>query len=135
MMPRMGDAIHLKVYQRFFAVTASVLPGLNLVLGLTGLALFLLADVIGMEWGWGIGISAILMCAMAAGWIFVGMSIEAWAEQKPTGILAGISVPFIVLDAILMLWLFVETVIFAKSPGADEEEALRLLVDVVSAVV
>ena len=42
MMPAMNDTTHLRVYQRFFAVTASVLPGLNLVLGLAALLLFLL---------------------------------------------------------------------------------------------
>lgn len=131
----MDDAIHLKVYQKFFAILVSVLPGVNLVLGLSALFLFLFADVMGIEWGWALGIAAILLCVMFTGWIFVGIGIQKWAEEKGTGMLAGLCAPFILVDTLFMGWLFVETVIFASSPGGEDEEALRMVVEVVSALV
>ncbi|MFK7990708.1 MAG: hypothetical protein AB8I08_32105 [Sandaracinaceae bacterium] len=131
----MDDAIHLKVYQKFFAILVSVLPGVNLVLGLSALFLFLFADVMGIEWGWALGIAAILLCVMFTGWIFVGIGIQKWAEEKGTGMLAGICAPFILVDTAFMGWLFVETVIFASSPGGeDEAEALRMVVEVVTSL-
>lgn len=90
-VPRMEDASHLQVYRRFFAITASVLPGLALMLGLGELFLWLFGDVIEMAWGWAIGISSIILAIVFVGWLFVGMMVRTWAETKGTGILLGIN--------------------------------------------
>lgn len=124
----MSDATHMLVYRRFFAVLFSVLPGLNMIVGLSALLLWLLADVVGMEWGWGVGLAAILFAILFVVWIVVGLGVQKWAEEKSTGLLFGLNAPFIVVDLGLLLWLFVEVVI-----GSGEEEgaseAARMLVE------
>jgi hypothetical protein len=133
----MDDSTHTLVYRRFFAILASVLPGLNLVLGLAALVLWLFADVVMIEWGWAVGIAAIVLCATFIGWIFLGLGIQKWAESKPAGLLFGINAPFILIDAVFMVWLFIHTVLGAHGPGAEQEgaEAARVVVQALSAFV
>lgn len=121
----MSDSTHLQVYQRFFAVLFSVVPGVNLVLGLAALVLWLLADLIGMEWGWAVGIAAVVLAVVFVAWIFIGIGVQKWAEEKPTGALAGMCAPFLIVDALFMGWLFVDVVIIGvEEPAA---EGARLL--------
>lgn len=119
----MDDNSHTLVYRRFFGILASTLPGLNLVLGLAALMLWVFADLVGMEWGWAIGIAAIILCFSFVGWLFVGVLIQQWAQDKSTGLLVAINAPFLLIDAVFMAWLFVHTVLGAHGPGTEPEGA------------
>ena len=114
----MEDAHHLQVYRRFFAITASVLPGLALMLGLGELFLWLLGDAIEMNWGWALGISAIVLAIVFVGWLFVGMMVRTWAETKSTGVLLGI-------NAAAGLALTVVAVVFLLFVSAAREDRER----------
>ncbi len=126
----MGDAIHLQIYRRFFAVLFSVIPGLNLILGLGVFMLWLFADVIEVDWGWGVGVAAVTMLLCLVTWVLVGLPVQKWAEQKSTGVLIGLCSPFMILDAIALAYLFWYSVI------ADHEEeasaAARMVIQTVS---
>ena len=114
----MSDQTHLQSYQRFFAILFSVLPGLNVIVMVAGLVLWLIADVAEAEWALGIGLGALTFVILTIVWIFVGIGVRDWAEQKPLGMLAGMCAPFILLDAVFMGWLFWFVVIRER-----EEEA------------
>ena len=129
----MSEAIHLQNYQRFFAVLFSVIPGLNLVVGLAGLVLFLISVVADAEWGLGVGIAALVFAITAIIWIFLGIGVRSWAEQKPTGLLVGLCAPFLIVDAVFMAWLFYDVAIADHTPAAAES-AMRV-VEVLSAFV
>ncbi len=129
----MSDSTHTLVYQRFFAVLFSVLPGLNLILGLSALTLYLLVDMGGLEWGWGVGISAIVLSILFLIWIFVGLGVQKWAEEKPAGMLFGLNAPFIVVDLALLGWLFKVSVINFLMGG--EEESARVVIEALSSLV
>ena len=103
---RMSDAIHLQIYRRFFAVLLSVVPGLNLVVGLAALVLWLFADVIEVDWGFGVGLAAVTFAVSFFAWIFAGLGVQKWAEHKGAGLLFGLCAPFLLLDFVLMGWLF-----------------------------
>jgi len=118
----MGEAIHTQVYQRFFAILFSVVPGVNLMFGLAGLTLFLIADVAEAEWGLGIGIAALVFGLTAIVWIWLGMGVREWALQKATGMLVGMLTPFLIVDAILLGYLFYDVVIADHTP--EEAEAV-----------
>ena len=126
---RMSEQIHLQQYQRFFAILLSVLPGLNLILGLAGLVLWLIADVAQAEWGLGIGLAGLTFAVGGLVWVVVGIGVRTWAEQKPTGLLFGACAPFLVLDVFVMGYLFYYTVIADHS-----EEAAETVMVVVRAV-
>lgn len=113
----MSDAIHLQIYRRFFAVLLSVVPGLNLIVGLAALVLWLFADVIEVDWGFGVGLAAVTFAIAFVAWIFVGLGLQKWAEHKGAGLLFGLCAPFLLLDFVLMGWLFYASVF------AEEEEA------------
>lgn len=115
---RMSDAIHLQIYQRFFAVLFSVIPGLNLIVGLAIFMLWLFADVLEVDWGVGVGVAGVAFSLGFVVWVFVGLAVQKWAEQKSTGLLFGLCLPFLAFDAVLtclLLW----QAIFAE----HEEEA------------
>lgn len=124
----MSDSTHLIVYQRFFAILTSVLPGLNLVLGLAALILWVLADLFGMEWGWAVGAAAVVLVLSFVGWIAIGLGLQKWAEEKPVGMLAGIAAPFILIDAVFLVWLFIEVVITGPADHAAEAAGTASLV-------
>ncbi|HJL19168.1 MAG TPA: hypothetical protein RMH99_26120 [Sandaracinaceae bacterium LLY-WYZ-13_1] len=130
----MSDNTHTRVYQRFFAILTSVIPGLNLVLGLAALVLWLFADIVMIEWGWAIGIAAIVLCITFIGWVFVGLGVQKWAEDKPAGLLFGINLPFLLADFGFMGWLFVRVVIGVGGHG-EEAESAALVVQALSALV
>ncbi|MEC7522105.1 MAG: hypothetical protein VYE22_19625 [Myxococcota bacterium] len=121
---------HTLVYRRFFAITLSVVPGLNLVLGIAALILYILADIVMMEWGWALGVAAIVLCLTFVGWIFVGLGVQKWAEDKSTGLLFGLNAPFMIVDFAFLAWLFWHTVI-GFIMGGHEEEA-RAIVETIS---
>lgn len=125
----MDDNSHTLVYRRFFTLLSSTLPGLNLVLGLAALTLWIFGDLVMIEWGWAVGIAAIVLCITFVGWVFVGLGVQKWAEDKSTGLLFGINAPFILVDAIFMGWLFWHTVIEAHGPGSEQaaETAVRVV--------
>ena len=120
----MSDATHLQNYQRFFAILFSVLPGLNMIVAIAGLVLWLIADVAEAEWGLGVGIAALTFSILTVIWIFIGIGVRTWAEQKPLGMLAGMCAPFIVLDAVFMSWLFWMVVIKEHDPAAESAAAV-----------
>ena len=124
---------HTQVYRRFFAITLSVIPGVNLVLGLAALVLWLLADLAGMEWGWALGVAAIVLCLIFVGWIFVGLGVQKWAEDKSAGMLFGLNAPFMLVDFAFLAWLFWHTVV-GFLMGGHEEEA-RVVVETLSRLV
>ena len=119
----MDDNSHTLVYRRFFGILASTLPGLNLVLGLAALTLWIFGDLVMIEWGWAVGIAAIVLCATFVAWVFIGLGVQKWAEDKSAGLLFGINAPFILVDAAFMGWLFWVTVIDAHGPGSESAEA------------
>ncbi len=123
----MDDASHLLQYRRFFGILFSVLPGLELTYGLAAVVLWLLADVIGVDFGWGAGLAGITFFLTLTGWLFVGMGIQKWAEDKTAGFLFGINVPFLLIFFGAMGWLFYESVIAGHEPGATEHHARALL--------
>ena len=125
----MSENIHTQVYQRFFAVLFSVIPGVNVVLGVSALVLWLLADIVEIEWGWAVGVAAIVLSLLFVGWIILGIGIQKWAEEKPTGALAGMCAPFLIVDAILMGWLFVDVVIIGPEEAEAASEGARVLVE------
>lgn len=134
-VPRMSDATHLQVYRRFFAVLFSVVPGLNLLVAISGLVLWLLADVIELDWGIGIGVAAITFVTLGATWIFLGQRIQVWAAGKSTGLLAGLNAPFLLVDFAAMGWLLYH-VLTTPGPGAEEEaEAALQIVQALSQLV
>ncbi|MCA9610682.1 MAG: hypothetical protein KC619_34040 [Myxococcales bacterium] len=116
----MSDQTHMQSYQRFFAILFSVLPGLNMIVVLAGLVLWLVADVAEAEWALGIGLGALTFVILMIVWIFVGIGVRTWAEQKSLGMLAGACAPFIVLDAAFMGWLFWYVVIRERPVEAAE---------------
>ena len=116
---RMSDAIHLQVYRRFFAVLISVIPGVNLSLGLGALMLWLFADVIEIDWGVSVGIGAVTLAVVFLIWIFVGLGVQKWAEHKSAGLLFGLCMPFLLADGLFLGWLFYSVVIV----GRQEETA------------
>ncbi|MCB9593491.1 MAG: hypothetical protein H6719_12225 [Sandaracinaceae bacterium] len=121
----MSDATHLQNYQRFFAILFSVLPGLNVIVTVAGLVLWLVADVAEAEWGLGVGLAALTFAILTVVWIFVGIGVRTWAEQKPLGMLAGACAPFIIVDAIFMSWLFYFVVIAEhEEPAATSAAAI-----------
>ncbi|MCZ7683694.1 MAG: hypothetical protein M5U28_34965 [Sandaracinaceae bacterium] len=124
----MDDASHLLQYRRFFGTLFSVLPGLELTYALSALVLYLLADVAEIEWGWGIGFAGITFVLTLSVWLFVGMGIQKWAEEKTATFLFILNAPFLVVFFGFMFWLFYETVINATSPGAAPAEEHALLV-------
>jgi len=128
----MSDSTHTLVYRRFFAILFSVLPGLNLVLGVGALVLFLLNDIVGMEWGWALGIAAIVLSVMFILWIFIGLGVQKWAEEKPAGMLFGLNAPFIVADLAFMGWLFVRVVIVGPEEAEAATEGARRIVESLS---
>jgi hypothetical protein len=117
----MEDATHVMVYRKFFASLLAILPGLLLVYGLFSLTLFLLSDVAGIAWGWGIGISAIVFALTLSIWLFVGMAIQKWAEDKTGTFLFALNSPFILIWIAIMGWLFWVSVINASRPGEADE--------------
>ncbi len=123
----MEDATHLLQYRRFFGILFSVLPGLELTYGLAGLVLWILADLAGLDFGWGAGLAAITFALTLSGWLFVGMGIQKWAEDKSAGFLFGINVPFLLIFAVAMGWLFYASVLAGHEPGAADNA--RLLVE------
>lgn len=125
----MSDATHLQNYQRFFAILFSVLPGLNVIVTVAGLVLWLIADVAEAEWGLGVGLAALTFAILTVIWIFVGIGVRTWAEQKPLGMLAGACAPFIIADAIFMSWLFYFVVI------ADHDEPAAMILRTVGTLV
>lgn len=124
----MSEATHLQSYQRFFAILFSVLPGLNLIVSVAGLVLWLIADVAEAEWGVGIGVAAVTFALLMILWVFLGIYVRDWAEQKPMGMLAGLCAPFILVDAIFMGWLFWYVVIAEHDPPAEGASALLRVV-------
>lgn len=102
----MSDQTHLQSYQRFFAILFSVLPGLNGIVLVAGLVLWLVADVAEAEWALGIGLGALTFVTLTIVWIFVGIGVRNWAEQKSLGMLAGMCTPFLIVDATFLIWLF-----------------------------
>ncbi|MBZ0117338.1 MAG: hypothetical protein IT378_15870 [Sandaracinaceae bacterium] len=63
------------VYKRFLAVFFSVLPGLLMVIGLPAISMVVL-DLIGVPFGWTLGISAFVMFLSFIGSIFLGLLIQ-----------------------------------------------------------
>lgn len=132
----MDDASHLLQYRRFFGTLFSVLPGLELTYALSALVLYLLADVAEIEWGWGVGFAGITFALTLAAWLFIGMGIQKWAEEKSATFLAILNAPFLVVFFGFMFWLFYETVINATSPGAmPADEHARMVVEQLRALV
>ena len=95
-MPAMSDSAHTLVYKRFLEITAASLPGLALFLIVGEFFLWLLGDAIELEWGWAVGISAIICSVTLVVWLFVGMFLRGWAETKSTGVLIGVNVAGII---------------------------------------
>ena len=124
---RMSDAIHLQIYRRFFAVLLSVVPGLNLVLGLAALVLWLFADVIEADWGFSVGLGAVTFAIAFVAWIFVGLGVQKWAEHKSAGLLIGLCAPFLAVDFVFMDWLLYSVLV-----GDREEEAARWVIQTLS---
>jgi len=120
----MSEQIHLQQYQRFFAILFSVVPGLNAIVALAGLTLWLIADIAEADWGVGIGVAALVALLSFIGWVFLGMGVRAWAERKPTGLLVGLCSPFLVVDTVFMAWLFYDVVI--KEREEEAEAALNV---------
>lgn len=132
----MDDSAHTQVYRRFFAVLLSVLPGLNLVLGVASGVIFLLNDILDLEWGWSIGAGAVALGLTFVVWVLVGLGIQKWAENKSAGMLFGLNAPFILVDGVIAGWLFFETVINASEPGSpDAAEAALVVVQALSSLV
>lgn len=128
----MEDASHLLQYRRFFALLFSVLPGLELMYGLAALMLWLFADVIGIEFGWGAGIAAITFALTLAVWLFAGLGIQKWAEDKSAGFLFALNLPFLLVFFGTMGWLFYASVIAGHEPGAAEHS--RVIVETLRAL-
>ena len=130
----MSEATHLQSYQRFFAILFSVLPGLNAIVVLAGLTLWLIADVAEADWGLGIGLAALVFAMCTVVWVFVGIGVRNWAEQKPMGMLLGLCAPFILVDGIFMGWLFWFVVIKEHEPAAatTAAEVVRALASVLA---
>src|SRR5690606_7623938 len=78
----MEDASHLLQDRRFFGLLFSVLPGLELMYGLTFLVIWLFADVLQVPWGWGVGLGGLTFALTLVIWLFVGMGIQKWTEDK-----------------------------------------------------
>lgn len=131
----MSENIHTQVYQRFFAVLVSVIPGVNLVLGVASLVLFLLADVVEIEWGWAVGVAAIVLCIVFVVWIFIGIKVQEWAEEKSTGLLAGICAPFMLVDAPLLIWLFIDVVVIGPEEPEAASESARMVIEALQLLV
>ncbi len=125
----MEDASHLLQYRRFFGTLFSVLPGLELTYALSAFVLWLLADVIEIEWGWGIGVAGITFFLTLTAWLFVGMGIQKWAEEKTATFLFALNAPFLLVFFGFMFWLFYETVLNATQPGAAPAEHARLVIE------
>ncbi len=121
----MSDQIHLQQYQRFFAILFSVIPGLNAILALGGLVLWLIADLAEADWGLAIGVAALVSLIVFLGWVFIGMGVRNWAEQKSTGLLVGLCSPFLLVDSVIMAYLFYTVVI--KEREEEAEAALRVV--------
>lgn len=121
----MDDASHLLQYRRFFGLLFSVLPGLELMYGLTFLAIWLFADVIQIPWGWGVGLGGLTFALTLTVWLFVGMGIQKWAEDKSGMFLFALNAPFLLIFFGFMGWLFVEIVLFAEGPGGAHAMMLR----------
>lgn len=113
----MEDATHLLQYRRFFGLLFSVLPGLELMYGLTFLVIWIFADLIQIPWGWGVGLGGLTFALTLTVWLFVGMGIQKWAEEKTGMFLFALNVPFLLIFFGTMIWLFVEVVILAEGPG------------------
>lgn len=111
----MEDASHLLQYRRFFGILFSVLPGLELTYGLAALVIWLLTDVVQIPWGWGVGLGAITYVTTFGVWLFVGMGIQRWAEDKSAKFLFLLNVPFLVVLFGFMGWLFYEIVLNSHS--------------------
>lgn len=126
----MEDHSHLQVYRRFFGTLLSVVPGVNLVLGIAALVLWIFADLVEIEWGWAVGIAAVVLAICFVAWIFIGLGVQKWAESKSAGLLFGINAPFLLLDIGFMGWLFWDVVINAHGPGT---EAASVVVSALSA--
>ncbi len=123
----MEDASHLLQYRRFFGLLFSVLPGLELMYGLTFLVIWLFADVLQVPWGWGVGLGGLTFALTLVIWLFVGMGIQKWTEDKSGKFLFALNVPFLVILFVSMGWLFVEIVLFAEGPGGHASTMLRAL--------
>lgn len=115
----MEDTSHLLQYRRFFGTLFSVLPGLELVYGLSALLLYLLADTLMMDWGWAVGVAAIAFVVTFGIWLFVGTFIQRWVEDKSGTLLFILNLPFLVVLLGFLGWLFVATVINAEGPGSQ----------------
>jgi hypothetical protein len=106
----MEDDTHLLQYKRFFAVLLSVLPGMLVSYGLTAFVLWLFDDVLNM-FGVAAGLGGFVFFGTVVAWIFIGLMIQRWAEEKPMGFLAGLCSPFIIIIVVFMGWLFSATVL------------------------
>ncbi|HEY8431113.1 MAG TPA: hypothetical protein VIL20_22190 [Sandaracinaceae bacterium] len=127
----MEDASHLLQYRRFFGTLFSVLPGLELTYGLSALVLWLFADVAELDWAWGVGLAGITFAVTLSVWLFVGMFVQRWTEDKSATFLFLLNAPFLLIFFGFMGWLFWATVLNANSPGAMPEatESAALVVD------
>ncbi len=113
----MEDASHLLQYRRFFGLLLSVLPGLELVYALSALVVWILGDLVLMEFGWALGLGAITFVLTFVIWLFAGMGIQKWVEDKSGMLLFLINLPFLLVFFAFMGWLFVATVIHAEPVG------------------
>lgn len=123
----MDDATHLLQYRRFFGLLLSVLPGLVMMFALTFGVIWVTADLIQIPWGWGIGLGGLTFALTLVGWLFLGMWIQRWAEDKSGKFLFALNLPFLLILAGFMGWLFVEIVINAEGPGGGGPQALMML--------
>lgn len=123
----MEDASHLLVYRRFFGLILTVLPGLDLCYIVAALVMALIGDALGADFGWAVGFGAIGFVLVLFAWIFIGPIIERWAEDKPMGLLAGASVPFILLTlgGLLAFYIWVEA-LREERLMHEQEEARRI---------
>jgi hypothetical protein len=120
----MDDASHLLQYRRFFGTLFSVLPGLELTYALSALVLWVLGDIVLMEFGWALGLGAITFVLTFVIWLFVGMGIQKWVEDKSGTFLFVLNLPFLLIFFGFMGWLFVETVLGAEPVGGPSHSAV-----------
>lgn len=122
----MDDATHLLQYRRFFGILFSVLPGLVLTYALAAGVIWLVADVIQAPWGLAVGLGGLTFTLILSGWLFVGMGIQRWTEDKSATFLFAVNAPFLIIFLGFMVWLFFAVVVNATGPGSEEHAALLL---------
>lgn len=122
----MDDATHLLQYRRFFAILFSVLPGLVLTYALSALVIWVVADVMLAPWGLAVGLAGLTFTLVLSAWLFIGMGIQRWTEDKSATFLFAVNAPFLVIFLGFMTWLFFAVVVNGPSLTDVEEHAALL---------